>query len=399
MPDPSTDLTILLPLKGRNLHTLRFLWHADRTRLPWPILIADGLVHETIARLLEDPAIFPNLRLTYLRFPNDTTLSLYYRKMADAAARVTSKYVVLADNDDFVIPSGVARCIAGLDANPDHVCWCAGVAGFGIHAPAGAAFPNLVGPINRLAYRYSPYDRSRDFGQDTAAERISAWATEQWFSHFYSVTRAPVMAQSWRAVAEIDFTDLPLIELLHNTLVLTCGKTRSEPSVVSYLRQYGTSMNSAASIGDWVRNLLRGRFTVEFEEVLARISATLAQTDGVDPAPVAERLRDAWGDWLRASLRHEYGTPPLAIRLRQYVRDHSPDWLMRIRERRLVGAARQRRNFVADLRRDGASEDYLRTFQSELADIERTLSGAAFLEFARRVAPDLVAGPAPSRSK
>jgi glycosyltransferase domain-containing protein len=395
--DSSPDaLTLLLPLKGRHLHTLRFLWHADRIRLPWPIMIADGQVHPTIARLLEDPTTFPNLRLHYIRYPDDRSFSIFYRKMADATSRVATPYVLLVDNDDFVVRSGIDPSIEFLQSHPDYACSGAGISGFELFAPAGAAFPHVVGPINRLSYRYSPDDRSDIVSDDSAAERVYRGCMYTWSC--YSVTRTPVFATVMREISEFDPGDLLIQERFWLMRLMTLGKARSDASRISYLRQYKTSLLSVHRF-DWVYDLLRGRFTAEFAEMIERISRQIAASDGIDVGPVAERLREICDRWLRTYLRHQYGTPPLMIRLKQFVRDHTADWLMRIRERRLVRAARQRRNFIADLRRDGASEDYLRTFRSELADIESTLSGAAFLEFARRVAPDLVAGPAPSRSK
>jgi hypothetical protein len=43
-------LTIVMPLKGRHLFTFRFLWHANRMRLPYRFLIADGQVNEAVAQ-------------------------------------------------------------------------------------------------------------------------------------------------------------------------------------------------------------------------------------------------------------------------------------------------------------------------------------------------------------
>lgn len=50
--------TILLTLKGRPLHTLRWMWHHNRIRLPFPIVIADGGNNQEIERLLSNPKNF-----------------------------------------------------------------------------------------------------------------------------------------------------------------------------------------------------------------------------------------------------------------------------------------------------------------------------------------------------
>src|SRR6516165_4890691 len=77
-------LTIVLPLKGRPLFTLRFLWHANRARLPYRFLVADGEVHPELAKLLENSQkTFPALDLEYIRYPDDIDFKRYYAKMAD----------------------------------------------------------------------------------------------------------------------------------------------------------------------------------------------------------------------------------------------------------------------------------------------------------------------------
>lgn len=81
-------LTVLLPLKGRHLHTLRILAHANSARLPYHFLIADGEVEPTIARLLNNSrAIFPHLAIEYVRYQDDRGYGDYFRKMADAVGR------------------------------------------------------------------------------------------------------------------------------------------------------------------------------------------------------------------------------------------------------------------------------------------------------------------------
>src|SRR5438874_1114489 len=114
----ATKLTILLPLKGRHLHTLRFFWHANRYGLPYRFLVADGEVHPVVARLLGKPErVFPNLDIEYVQYPNDVDLSRYYEKLADAVSRVRTPYVMHADNDDFLMASGVDHCVKFLESN------------------------------------------------------------------------------------------------------------------------------------------------------------------------------------------------------------------------------------------------------------------------------------------
>ena len=397
-------LTILLPLKGRPLHTLRFLWHANRTRLPFRILIADGEVHPTVARLLEDRATFPDADFDYVRYPDDLRFTDFFRKMAHALGRVRTPYVMLADNDDFVLPAGVNRCIDFLAANPDYVCCAGGIGGFEL-GPGRDALAPVVGPLVRLAYRYSPHDRSLDLSSDSAAERVFTGYRESWT--YYGVYRAPALATIWNEVCEIDFSDLQHHERFCALRTLTLGKARSDPAVVAYLRQYSTSLRTAFA-SDWVDHLVHSRFTGDLDALVDRIAREIAPADESGRAQAAERLRALTADrLLRPFLIQAYGTKPLALRLKLKLYREAPaltSLLMRVRHL----ATGERRAFVAALRRDGATPAYLEAFARELAGIEDVLTGSAFVEFLRRRAPDLMPGgsvraasapePSPARS-
>ena len=75
-------LTIVLPLKGRYLFTLRFLWHANRARLPYRFIVADGQVHPVLAEILENSHThFSELDIEYIRYPDDVDFSRFFAKM------------------------------------------------------------------------------------------------------------------------------------------------------------------------------------------------------------------------------------------------------------------------------------------------------------------------------
>src|SRR5690242_14755953 len=158
-----------MPLKGRRLFTFRCLWHANQLRLPYRFLLADGLVHEDVARRLEDSrSIFPHLDVEYVRYPDDTGFSRYWAKMADAHARVRTPYVMEIDNDDFPGFWGIERALDFLDANPDFICARGRSVGFTVDARSGTPKGGLSGKINSLTSNYN----HKDISAATAAERL-----------------------------------------------------------------------------------------------------------------------------------------------------------------------------------------------------------------------------------
>jgi len=368
-------LTIVLPLKGRHLFTFRFLLHANRARLPYRILIADGQVHPMLAGILENSREhFPNLDIDYVRYPDDLNFQDFFVKTADALRRVTTPYAMQADNDDFVVYAGTERSLDFLDANPDYVCCGGGLAGFSVYS--GLRSPNgPIGRPNHYAYRYTYLDRSEDFSSASAVERLRR-GSRNWWS-YYAVYRTDALKTICREIVDINFSDLQLHEIFCAMRALTLGRARSDGATIGYLRQYGTSLGSSYK-KDWVYHLLRSRFTSDFAAMIDRISVVAAAADGVDAAPVAEMLRLICEDWLREFLRIYYGP---SQSLKQILRDNASVLFNWLKNRRRYFVARERATIFSRLAADGASDAYLTDFADELKTIEDVLTGDEFAAF------------------
>jgi glycosyltransferase domain-containing protein len=379
----TSRLTVVMPLKGRHLFTLRFLWHANQARLPYRFLIADGEVHPELARLLEDSRkTFPELNVEYIRYPTDMDLTHFYAKMADVLQRVRTPYVKLADNDDFLAPAGLEYCMNFLDSHDDYVCCSGGIAGFSVRVPL-RDFPEMMnGPFNKLTYRYSPRDRSIDLSSWSATDRVLAGLRNTW--SYYAVFRTSVLTAMWKEIREMDPTSFQLGERFLAMQALTLGKARSSPSVFSYVRQYWTSLQAhwtspqSATRKTFVHYLLRSRFTEDVANVLDRISRRLAELDGGDPAKIADRLRQPLEEWVGDQIRLDYGA---YATLRRNLRTYTP-WLVAwLKRRRRLAVLLERKNMFKQLRKDGAKPEYIAEFGRELAQIEEVLTGREFKDF------------------
>lgn len=374
----SPRLTIVLPLKGRFLFTLRFIWYANRARLPYRFIVADGQVHPALAEILENShKHFPELDIEYIRYPDDIDFSHYFAKTADALQRVKTPYVMMVDNDDFLVASGIERSLDFLDGNADYVCCGGGIGGFSVHSPRGGKNAGVIGPLNKISFRYMPYDRSSDFDSSSVTERLVLGLRNSW--SFYAVFRSPDLLRIWRDIVEMDLSDLQLHEKFCAMRTLTLGKARSDPSTIGYMRQYWTTMRSAYA-KDWVHHLLRNRFSTDFSEIINRISRVAAQADGIDQSIVAERLRQRVEPWLRDFLQLNYG---LSGTVRQYLRDRVPSLLTWLKTRRRISVPFERKVILAKLRDNGATDAYLQAFKRELAEIEDVVRGDAFRAFLR----------------
>jgi glycosyltransferase domain-containing protein len=376
-------LTILLPLKGRPLFTLRFLWHANKARLPYRFVVADGEAHPELARLLENSSkYFPALDIEYIRYPDDADLQHFYAKMMDALQRVRTPYVKIADNDDFLAPAGLEYCMDFLDAHADYVCCSGGIAGFSVQTPLEDSLGRVVGPFNKVTYHYTPRDRSIDLNSVSATERVLAGLRNTW--NYYAVFRTPMLASLWKEVAELNPSGFALAERYLAMRTLTMGKAQSDPTIFSYWRQYWTSMqlhwssSDTAVRRDFVYYLLRSPFTEDFTRVLDRISGSLAELDGGNAAEIANRLREPLAEWVRDLIRLDFGA---YATLRHYLRTYAPWFVAWLKTRPRVAVLLEKRWLLRKLHKSGATPEYISKFNFEIGHITEALSGDEFKEF------------------
>lgn len=385
-------LTVVLRLKGRPLFSLRFLAHANRIRMPFRFLVADGEARPPLVDILENSReTFPNLDIDYIRYPDDTNFNRFYEKMYDALRRVTTPYVMMADNDDFLAPAGIKCAMEFLDLHPDYVCCGGGIAGFSVHAPLNAPLGVLVGPINKISYRYAPNDRSDDYNSSSVADRVIAGLSNTW--GYYGVFRTPALSLIWDEVREMAPSSLQLVERYCAMRALTLGKARSDPAVIGYWRQYWTSSgvhwSSSGNVPsrEWIHHLIRNDFNGDFTEILERISGVAAAADAGDKSEIKERVRERCALWLRNVLINSYGG--MAV-IRRIVRTRAPwlvDWL---KQRRRISVAFERGAIRNKLRRNGATPEYLERYAGEMAAMNEVLNGDAFRVFLHQSAPALV---------
>lgn len=371
-------LTIVMPLKGRQLFTLRFLWHANRLRLPFHFLIADGQVDEAIARVLEDSRnVFPDIEVEYIRYPDDLDYGRYFSKMFDAMQRVRTPYVMHADNDDFLGFDGIAKAIEFLDSNKDYVCARGRIVNFSVYSGFGASHAGVSGSFNRL---YMHPD-SKDVIAQTAGERIREGGLRSGL--YYGIYRTEAPVRIWEEVTRINFSDLMLHESFYVLRALTLGKAHTCQEVVSYYSQSGTGI-SYQPMRDWASHLLRSRFTSEAHAAIECIAAAAAEGDSARTPAIAEDVTKILENHYRRFLSGNYGWP---AEIKRFVRKKWPRFAAYAQTRPRLFLGRERAEILAQLIGAGASRDGLDRVRGELALVESALSPHTLADLARRALP------------
>lgn len=376
-------LTIVLPLKGRPLFTLRFLWHANRARMPFRFLIADGEVRPPLAEMLENSREqFPHLDIEYVRYPDDSNWSRYFEKMHDALRRVRTPYVMLADNDDFLAPAGIERCMEFLDSHPDYVCCAGGIAGFSLYAPLRAPPGKLLGSLNRLTYSYAPDSSPEEVRSDDVRARVQSGFNCYWF--FYSVYRPRALELVWKEIVETGFSNFHALELYSTLRTLTLGKARQDQTVTSYFKQsdagagWHWATSEAAPSASFVYHLLRSRFSADFSAMIDRLSRAVAEADGGDAGESTEQLRLFAEQFVDQIIRNHYG---LTNQVRQRLRRFAPGFTEWLKTRYRPSVVLEKRALRDRMRKNGAGPQYLAEFSAELARVEDASKSREVREF------------------
>ena len=116
------DVTIILPLLERIEYTERWVQYAEHVGLKNPVIVLDGSKEIDFHKSLFDES---NLNSHYYWTGHDCSVDKYIKKMCFGLSLVSTKYCVLVDNDDFIIPDFYEKAEIFLNDNIDHVC-CGG---------------------------------------------------------------------------------------------------------------------------------------------------------------------------------------------------------------------------------------------------------------------------------
>jgi len=365
-----TDLTIMMLVKGRDLHTLRWMWHANKAGLAYPVIIGDGGDNPISRRVLADRSLFPNLDYQYLQY-NDASYEDYFRKAADVCRRVETKYVFRCDNDDFILPSGLERAVQFLRDNPDFIWSGAPLLQFSVHG-GDHPTPHLLGDLYRLHM-----DRGLDVYQDgDPLARMRAFAQSYRLQVYYAVGTRERMLHTLEKQLALNPRNFDVNDVYTTFLSLFLGKHKVDTGSLIYLHQTHTSQIHS-TLADFPHRLYHNDFMGDFNRMYADLAA---HGDVVQAQEIYGLVRDFYARMLRTGLqdgsdRHA----PSGIRR----------WLKTTALARQVRLAKDMKTVVRRLQADGAQPQHLAAVSADIEAVRQTLAGDDFRQFLHRVAPEL----------
>ena len=261
--------TIILTLYDRGEYTKRWLEWMDYNKCPYKILIADGGKDEKIESYLKDTKHFPNLNYEYIRYPFDKDFPTFYDKFNDVVHRVSTPYMMLCDNDDFIILDNIAKKISFLEQNKDYSC-CSGKV---IHFDLLSKVHNTVTYSSTVNFLNHTFLHSIE--NDNEYLRIMEMLQHGYANLWYGVLRTKYAKEITSQIQDNNPLVLTTLEYYVYLMLGIFGKVKVFDDI-HYVRQLYTSQ--AAQIpfeGD--NNILIRLLSPSFQKDYAKLKHTIFQ--------------------------------------------------------------------------------------------------------------------------
>ena len=287
-----SDLTLLLAQFGRQKFSDRFLAHLCELSASFPVVYADGdadgegrLIYQKYKR---------QLNIQHIEHRQNIKFIDYFTMMVKALSEVKTKYVMLCDNDDFIIENGINDSLLFLEDHQDYV---------------SAGSPFLTMQVNHLStdlyasntYLNSVYQHYRTI------EPLPNWEDQikdtflKFQPNFYYIFRSEALLEIWKDILKINFSDLTIMEFFFQLRTLTLGRQYTFKNNAHYLRQFGTGTFHKGY--DFSDNLVRNNLPNDIRELANNISTHLA-TESLECENIYESILTNYAKSLNLYLPH-----------------------------------------------------------------------------------------------
>lgn len=251
-----------MSLKGRFHFTKRWLDYMHSINFPFKILIADGDASQEVKELV-NLDIYNTLEIEYFQFEQKKNYADYYLMMHEGMKKIKTRYVMICDNDDFILMNGFIRILKYLRSHPDAVSRGGYINGFtlnnGMDNHSGTKF-NLFKISNGHLRSSEPGNNIISYIDDCLSKHQS--------SH-YNVNKTEVALKLSEEMAELNLSSLRLAERYQQLRLPSFGEVTYDSSAFYYLRQKGTSLSSGYNP---IKSIMTNSLSNDIELISNKIS-------------------------------------------------------------------------------------------------------------------------------
>lgn len=280
--------TLVLLVKGRDNFSVRWLKYMDKINFKHPIIISDGANDGFLDNLIKNHPYKNKLNITFKQFDTNAGFKSYYEMKRDTLKEIQTKYVMICDNDDFIIESGLDEILNFLDNNNEFISASGKILNFEIDNWKLKTYGNL--------YFLPPYIYSR------LTDPVNNWSNQfemvftKFQPNFYNIFRKDVLVKIFEETAELNFSDLTINEFFIQLRANTLGKSKIL-DVHHYMRQRGTSQIS--NDFDFSSDIISKDLPKDYRKLNEYVSQILSNEAGEDKIKLVDTFEKSFSNYLR----------------------------------------------------------------------------------------------------
>ncbi len=280
------DLTLVVPTYFRQHYALRLMkyWSNKGPK----VIVVDGTDKPISKENLEGMCS----SIIYVHNPVGM-----YERLHGVLSLITTKYVALAGDDEFYIPSAVVKCIEELEKEPDLVACCGMAIGF---------YPtqNFVRGIQMYPKLFR-YEISESAPKDRVVKHMSDYEVNQ----IYAVCRSREWKIAFLGILEREFPVFAIGEYQFQLYMSFAGKSKVINELM-WLRNSGETKpirGTDPSLGphlffDWYNDKNSNKEKSELLDISANTLKNLSTTHDYDSCRIiAEAGFSSFNNWLKVN--------------------------------------------------------------------------------------------------
>ena len=307
MKNIDNRLTILLTLKDREKFTFRWLEYVNKICLPFKIIIADGGKTSIIEKALLDKSTFPNILYEYYKYPFDSDISCFKKKLIDATSKIDSPFMMLTDNDDFIIVNGIIKSLNFMEKNPKYSC-AKGRIGFVNVGAKNFKKNQLVYGDNNTYW----IPKSLGVNLNSALERfelfLNVYSQPEYYSNFYyGINKTSEFVDVVKSTFKSNIEDIFLEELAISGQVAINGNIESG-NYLYLVRQRNTPNTSSSTyrkkLGNEYDKMFRENWSYDFKKFVDIISKSVSTKENIKNKTIENRVVESYKKYIAPTIHN-----------------------------------------------------------------------------------------------
>ena len=213
MNNMKKQLTIIIPLFGRDYATRRILDQMSSDKVPFKIILADGSGQDKYSSLSIEK--YTDLDVEYIDFGEDKTINDFMNKLHKATSMVETPFTVLIDNDDLISLDGMFSAIKFLSENKSYASF------------RGALLEIENSKDIKGSRKQNQFTAEKSITGDTVYDRVSTDLIGK-DAAWQDVTRTSVIKKLYELLFRSGTQDLMLTFTINSSFTLIYGKNHRD---------------------------------------------------------------------------------------------------------------------------------------------------------------------------